>query len=266
MRITGITLFILTACFLTAPPATAQSLPDLHLALGNPSNATTSIEDETNYLIERPQYALSYSRWEGAPNWVSWHLGYPDLGGADRSSFRTDTSLPGGWYRVTTSNYTGTGYDRGHLCPSGDRTATPSDNQATFLMTNIIPQAPDNNQGPWAELEDYCRDLVRQGNELYIICGADGSLGAIAAGRVNIPAYTWKVIVILPEGDDDLERISTDTHVIAVDIENRNGIRHHDWRDYRVSVDWLEYYTGHDFLSNIPDDIEDILEAWVDTQ
>ena len=88
----------------------------IHLSLGNPNGATAS--DPNNYLMLKPQYALSYSRDKGIPNWVSWQLNKSWLGSVDRSNdFRPDPSLPDGWYRVTGSEYKGTGYDRGHMAP-----------------------------------------------------------------------------------------------------------------------------------------------------
>ncbi|MBV9790490.1 MAG: DNA/RNA non-specific endonuclease, partial [Chloroflexi bacterium] len=180
--------------------------------------------------------------------------------------FQPDSSLPSGWYRVQTSDYTNSGYDRGHMIPSGDRTATTTANQSTFLMSNIIPQAPDNNQGPWATLENYCRDLVQAGNELYIIAGGDDSAGTIAGGKVLIPSFTWKVIVVLPRGSNDLSRITTSTRVIAVSMPNRQGIRANDWRQYRYSVDQIETWTGYNFLSNVSSTVQSVIEARVDTQ
>ena len=104
---------------------------------------------------------------------MSWHLSQPDLGSAPRQDdFRADASLSSGWYQVKPADYSGYGFDRGHNCPSADRTATSADNSATFLMSNMMPQAPQNNQQTWGNLEDYCRKLVGQGNELYIICGS----------------------------------------------------------------------------------------------
>lgn len=247
--------------------AVAQSTPAEHLALGNPSGAVASTAYPQNYLMTKQQFVLSYWRDGGVPNWVSWHLGASDLGSAPRSnSFITDTALPAGWYRVTSSDYTGSGYDRGHNCPSADRTRTTDDNKATFLMTNIMPQAPDNNQGPWANLEDYCRELVTAGNELYIICGGDDSLGRIPSGRANIPAFTWKVIVVIPQGANDLARINSGTRVIAVELPNQQGIRDRDWRSFRVSVDHIEYYTGYNFLTNLSSSLQATLEARVDAQ
>ncbi len=246
------------------PSAEARTVASDNLVLGNPSGATTSTVAETNYLIQRTQYALSYHRNNGIANWVSWHLDSQDLGSTPRGNFRTDTSLPSGWYRVTTSDYTGSGYDRGHMVPSGDRTASTADNDAVFLMTNIIPQAPDNNQGPWNNLENYSRELVGQGNELYIITGGAGSKGTIAGGKVRIPDRTWKIIVVLPLGTSDLSRVTSTTRVIAINMPNVQGIRYDDWRNYLTTVDALETLTGYNFLSNVSTSIQATIEARVD--
>jgi endonuclease G len=135
--------------------------------MGNPSNAVTDVNQPTNYLMEKAQYALSYHRDNGTPNWVSWHLDSSWLGSTSRQNdFRPDTTLPSNWYRVTSNDYAEPNYDRGHMTPSGDRTRTTSDNSATFLMTNMIPQAPVNNQQTWANLESYCRTLATSGSEV----------------------------------------------------------------------------------------------------
>lgn len=143
----------------------------------------------------------------GIPNWVSWHLDKGWLGTAPRQDdFRSDMSLPSGLYKVQATDYTGSGFDRGHNTPSADRTRTEEDNSATFLMTNMVPQAPENNQQTWANLESYWRKLAQEGNEFYIIMGNYGiggscSLGqktTIADGKVTVPAKIWKVIVVIP--------------------------------------------------------------------
>jgi endonuclease G len=179
--------------------------------------------------MQKSQYALSYHRDRGTPNWVSWHLSSAWLGSTPRQdNFSSDATLPSGWYRVTSSSYTGSGFDRGHMCPSADRTGSIADNSATFLMTNMIPQAANNNQRTWAGLENYSRTLVSQGYELYIICGSYGKGGdgingyatTIDAGRVTVPARTWKVIVVLPEGSSDASRVGTGTRIIAVNMPN----------------------------------------------
>jgi endonuclease G len=254
------------------PPSSSE-----HLVMGNPSNAVVDVSQPGNYLLDKPQYAVSYNRDLGRPNWVSWHLANNWLGSAPRQNdFRNDTTLPAGWYQVQGTDYSGSGFDRGHHCPSADRTDTVADNSATFLMTNMMPQAPDNNQGPWEAFETYCRDLVNQGNELYVIAGGTGSGGTgsnggvtttIASGHVAVPAKTWKVVLVLPQATgNDVSRVTTSTRTIAVILPNTQGIRANDWKTYRVSVDQVESLTGYDFFSNVPANIQSVIEARVDNQ
>lgn len=248
------------------PTATPPPSSSVHLTMGNPSGATTSTGNPTNYLMEKPQYALSYHRDNGRPNWVAWHLATSWFGSTPRQDdFRADTTLPVGWYRVTGSDYSGSGYDRGHMCPSADRTSSVADNSATFLMTNMIPQAPTNNQQTWANLETYSRTLANSGYELYIFSGGHGVSGYIANGNVAVPTTTWKVIMVLPNGTDDVSRVTTSTRLIAVSIPNNNSVVS-DWRQYRVSVDQIESLTGYDFFSNVPTSIQSVIESTIDTQ
>ncbi|MCX7922530.1 MAG: DNA/RNA non-specific endonuclease [Clostridia bacterium] len=243
-----------------------------HMALGNPSNAVTDITSPNNYLMMKSQYDLSYNNTKHIPNWVSWHLYSGDIGSTSRQDdFRSDTSLPSGWYRTVPSDYTYSGFDKGHMCPSADRTSSVTNNSATFLMTNMIPQAPKNNQVTWANLETYARNLVSQGNELYIISGPYGQGGTGSNGYkttigngIVVPSKTWKVIVVIPNGDNDLSRITTSTRVIAVLMPNDQTCSNNPWGYYRVSVDSLESLTGYNFLSNIPETIQTTLESKVD--
>jgi endonuclease G len=161
------------------------------------------------------------------------------------------------------------------MTPSADRTSTVADNSATFLMTNMIPQAPDNNQGPWADLENYLRTLVSAGNELYIISGGTGTGGTgsnggttttIAGGHVTVPSQTWKVIIVLPVGTNDVSRVTASTRTIAVIMPNAQGIRSTPWQNFRVSVDQVEALTGFDFFSNVPAGIQASIESTVDNQ
>jgi endonuclease G len=266
-NMTRTVLVVASVVFTLVPTLSrAQSTASLHLTMGNPSGAVASTSYPTNYLMLKNQYSQSYYRDRGIPNWVAWHLGSVDLGSANRStSFTTDTTLPSGWYRVSSSSYTNSGYDRGHMCPSADRTATDADNQATFIMTNVVPQTPDNNQGPWAAMETYLRSLVSAGNELYIYSGPDDSKGTIDSGRVQIPAYTWKIVVVLPAGSSDVSRVTTSTRVIAVDIPNNAGIRSVSWKTYRTSVDQIEGWTGFNFLTAVSTSIQSTIESKVDT-
>jgi DNA/RNA endonuclease G (NUC1) len=241
-----------------------QKTPELNVALGNPSSATASIDNPNNYLIERSPYALSYNRDKAGANWVSWHTDSLDLGSVPRTDdFKPDAELPEGWYRVQPTDLKGTGYDRGHMIPAADRSASFEDQEATFTLSNILPQASNNNQKTWSALEGYSRDLVREGNEVYVIAGGYGSKGTLQDGKINIPDRTWKVIVVLPKGENDLARITENTRVIAVDMPNSNDINE-DWTTYRTSVDAIEKATGYDFLSNVSTVIQNVIEARVD--
>ncbi|MEO1655565.1 MAG: DNA/RNA non-specific endonuclease [Bacteroidota bacterium] len=270
--ILGVSVF-LTSCdaWLFPEPNFENDLLADHLELGNPSRAAN---ESDNYLLYKTQFALSYNNEKAIPNWVSWHLSNAWLGMTDRQDdFRSDSDLPNFLYKVSGSDYRGSGFDRGHLCPSADRTLTPADNSSTFVMTNMIPQSPDNNRGPWADLENYCRHLIEGGNlELYILAGtyglggegASGSEESIDENRIAVPQQTWKIIVVLPQGTNDLARVNPNTRVIAVDMPNRQGIRDQEWRDFRTTVDDLEEKTGLDFLSNVAPSVQRLIEARLD--
>src|SRR5215207_39997 len=102
----------------TTPPAGRAPLSP-NVALGDPSNASSDASNKNNYLLVKPQYVLSYNDGRGGPNWVSWRLVASDIGEAERqNNFHPEQSLPRGFKRVTPDDYTGSGYDRGHVCNS----------------------------------------------------------------------------------------------------------------------------------------------------
>ncbi len=239
------------------------------LIFGNPSYATTDVSNESNYLMEKPQFSLSYNRSTATPNWVAWRLDSSWIGTADRQDdFRPDPALPAAWYHVQDNDYSGSGFSRGHMCPSGDRTRSIPDNSATFLMTNMIPQLAANNEGPWNDLENYCRTLASQGNEVYIISGPNGVHAVtptIANGQITVPERTWKVVLVLPNGSDDLRRVNRSTRVFGIVVSNRSVTGGNAWRNYRVTVDAVESLTGHNFFSNVPRNIQEYIESRRDT-
>ena len=120
-------------------------------------------------------------------------------------------------------------------------------------MSNMMPQSPANNREVWRELEEYSRDLVSQGKELYIVAGGEGKEKAIADGQVTVPKYTWKVILVLDNGNIE--------NTIAVRMPNNDTVARTDWQDYIVSVDEIEKKTGYDFFSTVPKSIQTKIEA-----
>jgi endonuclease G len=199
---------------------------------------------------------------------VAWRLDSTWIGTAPRQdSYRPDPDLPAGWYQVLDSDYSGSGYDRGHMCPSGDRTRSIPDNDATFLMTNFVPQLAANNQGPWEDFETYCRTLAQAGNEIYIFDGGVGNAGTIASGRIVVPAVTWKVALVLPNGDNDLQRVSKRTRTIGLIVPNQPPVNiNSPWRTYRTTVTAVEALTGYSFFSNIPKNTRELIKRRKDNQ
>jgi endonuclease G len=253
-----------------APPASGDNS---NLLFGNPSSASASVTTPNNYLIDQGYYVESYNSAKAEPNWVSWHL---DASNSTNITSRLDnfagySGLPQGFYQVQSNSYSGSGFDRGHNCPSADRTSSTAANSATFLMTNMIPQAPNNNQQTWANLENYLRTLTDENYEVYIIMGSygtggTGSAGAantINAGHVNVPSNVWKIAVVLPVGNGDIARVTSATRVIAVNTPNINTINS-DWKQYITTIKAIETATGYTILSALPQSVHDALATKTD--
>ncbi len=205
-----------------------------YLPTGVPNISGASTASTTNYLAVKKGYVMSYNGAEGRANWVGWTLRPGDVGPVDRSNrFREDLDLPRQFKRVDDDDYRESGYDRGHLCNSEDRTASEFLNEETFLMSNIIPQTPELNRGPFKFLEAYCRKLaVKKGQNLLIYSGGIGSKGRLASG-VIVPMYCWKAVY-------------TSSDAFYVLFPNEHQV-HKNWNMYRVSKDRLEKMTGFQF-------------------
>src|SRR5262249_20673608 len=110
---------------------------------------------------------------------------------------------------------------------------------------------------------------ANQGNELYLIAGAFGTGGTgkngakstIAAGKVNVPKTFWKVMVILPEGNNDLSRIKSNTRAIAICMPNKQGVRNVDWHTFVTTIRNVETATHFNFLSEVPVATQNAIET-----
>lgn len=244
--------------------ARGSSNDDPLAVLGNPDDATESPRNQDHFLMARPQMTLSYNNSLRFPNWVAWHLEASDIGDVERSNFIPDPDLPQGFEAITTRDYSGSGYDRGHNCPSKDRTASTEDNQVVFYMSNITPQQHGMNAGPWEGLETYCRKLAQEGNELYILCGhgfRDKNYKTIGRDQIAVPDFGWKIVIVLPQkSGNDLKRITAETRIIAVEMPNISTISRQPWDKYVTTVAELEQSTGLTFLENLPSDVAQVLK------
>ena len=234
---------------------------------GEPTDADPS----DDFIVRHLEYTTSYNRNRGEPNWVSYDIDASHFGPEDRCDcFTFDPSLPADFPRYTTADYTGAGaaagygIDRGHLARSFDRTSGSLDNAFTFYFSNIVPQASDLNQGPWAVLENYLGDRARFDNrEVYVVAGGAGNKGTIKnEGKIVIPETMWKVALILPR-DHGLADVHSyrDVEVVAVVMPNAPGIRNDNWESYKTTVDAVEALSGYDLLALLPDPIEIAVES-----
>jgi endonuclease G len=270
MRTLATRLLPCLAAFVWAVTPLPAQQANPNLRFGMPAPAKPDPSSREAYLIERPQYALSYNDRSRTPNWVSWRLRAEDIGHAQRGAFEPDPLLPRGFARVTSHAYDGSGFDRGHMCPAKDRSATQQDCDATFLMTNVVPQSPASNQHGWERLESYCRDLTKRGHVLHICCGPVGVGGVgkngpadeIGKGRLSVavPHELWKVVVVLPGEDAEPRR---NTRVIALLMPNDQTVGY-EWAKYRVTARAIERRTGLRFFQGMPEEVAEALRDHLD--
>jgi endonuclease G len=239
---------------------------DEHIVMGNPSGAVADPAKRDNYLLKKPQYALSYNSSKGTANWVSWRLNKSWLGKTRRGNpFAPDLTLPDGFVVIRPNDYRAGGFDRGHLCPAADRSVSAKDMDSTFTMSNMVPQSPDLNRKTWERLEAYCRDQAREDKELFIVAGPAGRGGIGSdgerthlngkAGKITVPAKCWKVVLVLPPGVADPKKVTAaNARVFAAIFPNIQGLET-DWRKFAAPVTDVEKLTGYTFFGNLPQDV-----------
>jgi len=266
--------FVTHSIFIETPITAPASIYAKNDEFGDPTAATQS--NLNDLLISRTQYTASYNASRGTPNWVSYELDSRQMVvGQDRCNcFTADPLLPSD-KQILTSDYTSSGFDRGHMARSADRTAANVDNARTFYLTNIVPQMADLNQGVWAQFENALADSATKGGRaVYIITGPlySGSHALTFLkneGKVALPDSTWKVALIGPRNAgvpftrgtlqtwNDLSGVT----VLAVNMPNVAGIRNDPWTKYLTTVDKIEQSTGYDFLSLLPIAFQTAVEA-----
>ena len=234
--------------------------------------------DLSEIIISREQLLISYNKTRRAPNWVAWKIEADQIGSSGRSNnFVTDTELDtylsqeNAPRAVGPAEYKGSCFDRGHQTPSADRSDTVQNNEATFVMSNMIPQNAYLNRVVWEHLEQYTRDLVqKQGKKVYIIAGPiyDEDFGVIGTNKdIPVPSKDFKVIAILNANQGPAD-INSNTEMIAVVMPNLlpDGSKQNtdgspcksysqktpsrdDWQKYKTTVTEIERLSGVKILS-----------------
>ncbi|GAA3564978.1 DNA/RNA non-specific endonuclease [Snuella lapsa] len=206
----------------------------------------------TGQVVHHEGYSLSYSEPHEQPEWVAYQLKKSDLSKANykRPYFEIDKAVKTG--AAHWNNYKNSGYDRGHLCPAGDRRHSLSAYKETFLTSNISPQEHTFNSGIWNNLEQQVRYWAKQYNGVFVITGGvlEEGLKSIGKEQVSVPDYFFKVLLSTQNGK---------TNMIAFLVPHKNSDR--PLYEFVVSVDEVEKLTGIDFFSKLKDEIEYKLEA-----
>lgn len=206
-------------------------------------------ERDTAVYNEEGRYTFLYEPACKISRWVAYKLTRSDVtGDADRSdAFRPDPRLElFGWPSAVNADYKASGYDRGHLLPSADRKCSEAANQATFLYSNMAPQLPKLNRGPWKALEEKLRSLTSDYDTLYIVVGTvrGGRFETIGDG-VAVPELFFKAAAL--RRADVFEAVA---YVMPNRTQSLGGKR---YDDFEVTVDSVERLTGLDLFPNIPD-------------
>lgn len=214
------------------------------------------LKDRSEKILKRTNYTVSYNRNWNLPNWVAWELNKNETKGKNNRNeeFTADTELPKA-NQVESWDYSGSGYDRGHMCPAGDNHFDAKAMNESFYMSNICPQNHELNAGKWNDLEIACRKWANRHGEVYIVCGPiiDKRNGKRIGKEheIIVPKQFFKVILIT----------STDpVRAIGYIFENDGSER-----PYKAhSVDEIEKITGMDFFPNLPDNLENVVESRYD--
>lgn len=217
---------------------------------------TPRIETKVSELILYHEgFAISYNQSRRIPNWVAYELTKSETyGDVERTDyFDVDPSVTGPQAKF--SDYSHTGYDRGHMAPAGDMKWSKEAMDACFYLTNICPQNHSLNKGDWNDLEIKCREWARRYGRAWIVTGpivTSKDPKTIGSHHVVVPDAFFKAVLV-PRGDS--------YEAIAYVMENND--KPHDRTACSLSIDELESLTGIDFFCALPDDVEAKVEQKV---
>ncbi len=208
-------------------------------------------------ILRRFAYTVSYNKNTRCPNWVAWHLTADHTTGPykrDGLSFVEDEEVPSP--RATNYDYSRSGYDRGHMCPSGDNKWNQTAQTQSFIYTNCCPQLHNLNEGDWNELEMKCRNWAEKYGEVWIACGPiflNKTHKTIGKNKVVVPEAFFKVV---------LAKDGSGYKAIGFIYRNEKTDKH--LSQYVNTIDDVERITGYDFFAALPDDVEKAVEATAD--
>lgn len=202
-------------------------------------------------IVRHRAYVLNYQEDYEQALWVVHRLiKGAKYGKAKRArDFKPDPLVETG--SALPTDYSRSGYDRGHLAPAGDFKYDQSLTYETFYMSNMSPQKPDLNQHIWNDMEMKIRDWVEDRDELIIVTGPvlkDGLEYIGKQNRIAVPEQYYKIVY-----DEKAQQ------AIAFLMKNEGSIEL--LSSFVVSIDEIEKLTGIDFFAKLPDNIEKKIES-----
>jgi endonuclease G, mitochondrial len=229
-------------------PQTPEGRKYAYAGLPCPTSYSNRLE-----VIQNIGYAVGYDEKRKDPAWVAFchhrvsspqHLPRP-------TKFTVDERTTS---RVASDDYTGTGYDRGHMAPNyaiaicfGQKAQLE-----TFFMSNIVPQRPNLNRKDWRLLEERVVDYARRFGDVWEITGPIfGAQPRRLRAGVEIPDAFYKILL-----DEDRGKPRVLAFVMSQEVVGSEPLE-----KFLTSVDETEKESGLDFLSDLPDDVETRLEA-----
>ena len=251
--------FKLTICliFFSCSPLTKQKQIK-RLPLLDSISETYPIfnEADSTQLIKYKGFHLSYDESSEQALWVSYILTKEMLQHSNvnrTNDFREDTMVI--TYSAALSDYKKSGYDRGHLVPAADMKWSGQTMSESFLLSNMSPQKPKFNRGIWKKLEGKVRKWAMRDE---MICISTGPLfieviDTIGENEVLVPSHYFKVI---------MDVFPPEYKGIAFIMENKQSNK--PLLDHAVSIDSLEKLMDANFIEQVPDDIEYLVESKLD--
>ena len=240
----------------------------------NTNRYTTSNSTGNQVIVKKTNdYGVTLSlEWDNskiANRWTCYtlHAGNKLKNVSRTNDYKVDPSTV---VQATAGDYSGSGFSRGHLCPSADRVCSQSQNSQTFFLSNMQPQWQSHNSSNWLKLENYVRNCADACDTLYIVKAAtidnvtisgstsSGFYSGKAAGNLSVPKYFYMALLAYTKSTDTYQAVGLWTTHEDVKVSDPN------FTSYAISIDELESRTGIDFFCNLPDDIEASVEAAYD--
>jgi endonuclease G len=216
--------------------------------------AQPACDAPARHLANHSFFRICYDSSLKAPVWTEYELRPEHLAAAAprRPGFRLDPAAA--FPTASNADFRKSGYARGHLIPAGDFAWSVEAYQATFRLTNVIPQKQSVNAGRWRMLENAVRRIAATADSVLVFTGPlfdSGTIEFLSPGGVAVPTHAYKVLLAVHAGRR--------TMFAAIIPNDRNPPQPLNF--FAVTVDEVERRSGFDFFDFLEDEEEAALES-----